>query len=180
MDMEARIRRLEDRAEIQNLHARYANAVDDRDLDVVADCFCEDGVFGRWGTDDRAEGREAVVQFYRDRLGGTGPSFHYPHVAEIVFDDDDNAHGTLTAHAEMSVDGRLMIAGLRYMDRYRRDPDGRWRFAERYSRFYYFMPHDELDTNYGARDRITWPAPARPADLPDGLDTWKAFVGGDA
>ena len=68
MDMEARIRRLEDRAEIQNLHARYANAVDDRDLDVVADCFCEDGVFGRWGTDDRAEGREAVVQFYRDRL----------------------------------------------------------------------------------------------------------------
>ncbi len=148
-------------------------------MDTIADCFCADGVFGRWNGTDRAEGTEAIVQFYRDRLGGTGPSFHFPHAAEVHFDDDDHAHGTVTAHAEMSVDGRLMIAALRYMDRYRRDPDGQWRFAERFSRFYYFMPHDELDEHYGDAERITWPAPAKTADLPDELDTWKAFVGGD-
>lgn len=180
MDIETRIRRLEDHIEIRNLHARYANAVDDRDMEVIADCFCDDGVFGRYNGTDRAEGIEAILQFYRDRLGGTGPSFHYPHGAEVILDDDDHAHGTVTAHAEMTVDGRMMLAALRYMDRYRRDADGKWRFLERLSRFYYLMPHDEIDSSYGEPNRVRYPAPALPADLPNGLDTWDAFIRGES
>ena len=176
-ELEQRIRRLEDRAAISDLLARYANAVDDRDISLVGECFCEDAVFGRWNGTDRAEGRAGVMQFYRDRLGGTGPSFHYTHGLDLEFESDDLARGVVTAHAEMSVDNRLLIAAFRYMDQYRRDADGRWRFLERITRFYYFMPHDELDGSYAARDRITFPGPPMPADLPDGLDTWKAFTG---
>lgn len=177
MDLSTRIERIESRLAIENLIARYATAVDDRDLETVGNCFCEDGVFGRWNGTDRAEGRGAIVQFYQDRLSGTGPSFHIPHGAEIEVHDVATASGTVTAHAEMSVDGRLLVAGFRYMDRYRRDDDGAWRFLERLTRFYYFMPHDELDSAYGRTNRITFPGPPQPADLPDGLETWKAFTG---
>lgn len=176
MDLETRIQRIEARLEIENLIARYANAVDDRDLEAVGDCFCEDAVFGRWNGTDRAEGRESIVQFYHDRLGGTGPSFHVPHACEIEIHDATTASGTVTAHAEMSVDGMLLIAAFRYLDRYRRDPDGRWRFLERLTRFYYFMPHEELDTAYASAERIRFPGPPMPADLPDGLETWARFV----
>jgi ketosteroid isomerase-like protein len=176
-ELERRVRRLEDRVAIADLLARYANAVDDRDIALVGECFCEDGVFGRWNGTDRAEGREAVEQFYRERLAGTGPSFHYTHGAELSFESDDHARGVVTAHAEMSVGGRLLIAAFRYMDQYRRDPDSRWRFLERLTRFYYFMPHDELDHSYAAPHRITFPGPSMPADLPDELATWKLFTG---
>ena len=44
-DLETRLRRLEDRAEIHELLARYANACDDRDMVALADCFSADFEF---------------------------------------------------------------------------------------------------------------------------------------
>ena len=175
--LEERISRLEDRSEIIELAARYANAVDDRDIEAVGEMFCEDGVFGRYNGTDRAEGRDAIKAFYRERLGMVGPSFHYPHAHVIDFESESSARGTVTAHAEMGVADRLVITGFRYEDRYRKDSDGRWRFLQRLSRFYYMMAHDELDTAYSDPIRIRWPGEPMAADLPDPLDTWKQFKG---
>ena len=175
--LESRIRRLEDRVELADLIARYYNAVDDRDIELVGELFCEDGVFGRFNGTDRAEGREAIKQFYYERLGPIGPSFHYPHAQLIEFDDDDHATGVVTAHAEMGIQGKMVITGFRYQDRYRRDPDGAWRFLQRLSRFFYMMSHDELHDHYDDPIRVRWPGEPMAADLPDQLDTWKSFKG---
>ena len=43
ISLERRIQMLEDRAEIQNLVARYGFVIDDREMDRVAACFTEDG-----------------------------------------------------------------------------------------------------------------------------------------
>ena len=177
-DLERRIQRLEDRNAITNLLARYYNAVDDRDIDVVGSLFCEDGVFGRYNGTDRAEGRQAIIDFYHDRLGPVGPSFHYPHAIFIDFESDELASGVVTAHAEMGIEGKMVMVGFRYEDKYRKDPDGEWRFLERLTRFYYFMSHEELHDHYTDPIRIRWPGEPMPADLPDGLDTWKAFKEG--
>lgn len=176
-DIEARLQRLEDRNAILDLIARYYNAVDDRDITAVGSLFCEDGVFGRYNGTDRAEGRDAIVAFYNERLALVGPSFHYPHAHLIEFQSDTQATGVVTAHAEMGVQDKLVITGFRYQDRYRKDPDGEWRFLERITRFYYMMTHDELHDHYSDEIRIRWPGEPMPADLPDGLDTWKRFKG---
>ena len=57
----ARVRHLEDRAEIEELIARYAVAVDDRDFDTLTDMFTNDAIFhnvrgieqGRWRFHER-------------------------------------------------------------------------------------------------------------------------------
>lgn len=178
-DIAARVQRIEDRIAILDLIARYYNAVDDRDIDTVATLFTEDAVFGRYNGTDRAEGRDAIVAFYYERLGMMGPSFHYPHAHLIEFESDTSATGIVTAHAEMGVEDKLVITGFRYHDRYRKDDDGEWRFLQRLSRFYYMMSHDELHDHYSDPIRVRWPGTPMPADLPDGLDTWKKFKGLD-
>ena len=175
--LEDRIQQLEDRNAILDLIARYSNAVDDRDIEAVGELFCEDGAFGRFNGTDRAEGRQAIVAFYNERLGLVGPSFHYPHAHLIEFESNTSATGVVTAHAEMGVGDKMVLTGFRYQDRYRKDADGRWRFLERLTRFYYMMSHDELHTHYSDPIRIRWPGEPMPADLPDGLDTWKRFKG---
>ncbi len=71
----------------------------------------------------------------------------------------------------------MVMTGFRYEDRYRRDPDGAWRFLQRLSRFFYFMSHEELHDHYEDEIRIRWPGEPMAADLPDELDTWKEFKG---
>jgi uncharacterized protein (TIGR02246 family) len=176
-DLEERVQRLEDRNAILTLVARYYNAVDDRDIDLVGSLFCEDGVFGRYNGTDRVEGRAAIEAFYNERLGPVGPSFHYPHAHIIEFDSDTSATGVVTAHAEMGIQGKMVITGFRYQDKYRKDPDGEWRFLERLTRFYYFMSHEDLHDHYEDPVRIRWPGEPMPADLPDSLPTWRAFKG---
>lgn len=176
-ELESRVQRLEDRFEIQNLVARYCNAVDDRDIELVGELFCVDGVFGRYNGTDRVEGRDDIKAFYHERLSNVGPSFHYSHAHIIEFESQDTATGIVTAHAELGIQGKMVIAGFRYEDRYRRDSDGVWRFLERLTRFYYFMSHEELHDHYEDAIRIRWPGEPMAADLPDQLDTWKSLKG---
>lgn len=174
-DLEARIARIEAREAIRELVFDYSTAVDDRDFDKLETTFCADVRFGHADGRDATEGREAVMEFYRGRTGLMGPTYHYPHSHRIDFSDDDNATGTVLAHAELALEGTTYQVGIRYEDTYRRE-GGAWRFGSRTILFLYFMPLAELvDGGLSAPDRKRYPdvGPV-PADLPESLATWQA------
>lgn len=170
----ARIQRLEDRLDIAELIARYGIVLDNRDYAAVGELFTEDARFWQHVGDTDAHSRQGIVDFYRERLGHSGPSYHYHHGHVVEFDDDRSAHGIVTAHAEMGIEGRMILVGLRYHDVYVKGDDDRWRFAERETWFHYFMPADELPNRYSAEIRRTWPGAPLPADVPDSLATYQA------
>jgi ketosteroid isomerase-like protein len=174
-DLDRRIRRLEDRLAIEEVISSYGILLDNRDYAAVGDLYTDDARFWQHvGETTDARTRQGIVDFYRERLGHSGPSYHYHHGTVITFDDDSHAHGIVTAHAEMGIEGRMILVGLRYHDAYVKGEDGRWRFSERETYFHYFMPADELPSRYSDEIRRTWPGQPLPADIPDGLDTYRA------
>jgi ketosteroid isomerase-like protein len=152
--LEARIRSLEDRAELGELIARYALAVDDRDFDTIARLFSSDCVFENVKGIER--GRERVVAYYRERLGEFGPTYHIPHVQSLEVLDGDHARGTVLAHAELAINGITYMVALRYLDDYVRENE-RWCFQQRRVRQLYAMPLSELPEGLAATLRKRWP-----------------------
>jgi len=176
-DLERRIDALESRAAIQNHAARYAFAVDDRDMDATADCFTEDGGFssreGRLG----ARGRQAVIDQFHERWGVMGPANHivHQHLVEIDPADPDHATGTISSHAEVFRNGEIWLTAFRYEDDYRRGEDGVWRFADRMlSVFYYLRPQDYVSKINDVERNLTYERPVA-ASIPEALPTYQAY-----
>ena len=144
--MERRIRRLEDREAIRVLVGRYALAMDNKDFDLAARLFASDARFGWKDGSFTFDGRDAIVDMYRTRLAGAGPSFHYTHDQFVEWDDkdDDRATGLVLGHAETSAGGVQSLVAIRYDDRYVRT-DGVWLFRERLLGFLYNAPVAEYD-----------------------------------
>ncbi|MCP3973548.1 MAG: nuclear transport factor 2 family protein [bacterium] len=149
-----RLQALEDRAEITQLVARYGPAVDDHAFDDLAELYTHDAVFDSVG--GRIEGREAVIDYYRERGDVYGASYHYPHSVEIHLDGPDRAHGVVCAHAELSIGGETHWVAVRYHDTYHRD-GGAWRFHERDVKLLYVLNGADLATGLGDRARVRWP-----------------------
>lgn len=177
--LEARLRRLEDRAELRELVARYAVAIDDRDIDAIAALFTPEGAFRSRDGVMNARGRAAVLEQFRGRFQALTVSNHFSHDHILSFGADaDEARGLVTAHAEVWRNGRALIAALRYADTYRRH-EGRWRFAERLLSFLYYLPVEEYAQGLGDRLRMRAYGDRRPADFPESLATWKHYHGED-
>jgi uncharacterized protein (TIGR02246 family) len=152
-DITARLRAIEDRMEITQLVARYGPAVDDHEFDSLAELFTHDAIFDSVG--GRMQGRDAVIDYYRQRGAFYGASYHYPHSVEIHLDGPDDAHGIVCAHAELAVEGETHWVAVRYHDTYRRD-DRAWRFHEREAKLLYVLRAADLATGLAQRDRIRW------------------------
>jgi hypothetical protein len=150
---EDRLSRLEDRFAIMDLVAAYCAAIDGRDLDGFVGCFTADGVI---------------------RHADYGVTFHYPHSHAVVIDGPDAAHGTVTAHAEMALDGEAWLAAFRYADTYRRE-DGAWRFADRELACWYYMPLSQLSEGMASHLRKHYRGELIPAELPESLASYKAW-----
>jgi len=163
-----RLRRIEDRFELGELISRYGVAVDDRDFDTLEAMYVEDSYF------NGITGRKAIMDFYRERGATYGPTYHYAHTWHFDFESDDAATGLVTAHAELSLNGKTLWLGMRYMDRYQR-AGGKWRFKARENKFRYVLPFEEMATAYGDRLRKRWPGTEnQPVDLPDQVATFIA------
>jgi uncharacterized protein (TIGR02246 family) len=172
--LEDRVEQLEARFAIMDLVADYSAAIDCRDLERFLACFTRDGVIRHADRSMRVEGREALRDYYTRRFGEYGMTFHYPHAHTISIDGRQAAHGTVTAHAEMSLDGEAWVAAFRYSDRYRCE-DGRWRFAERELACWYYMPLAQLAQGMAGSLRKHYRGEALPAELPESLATYRAW-----
>lgn len=177
-ELAARIGRLEDRAAIRQLVARYGFLIDDRDLDGVLNLFTPDGVFRSHDGVMQARGREAVAEQFRARFAALGPTNHFTHDHVIDFDEQDRhrAAGLVNSHAEVWREGRPMIVALRYADVYRRH-DGRWCFEERALSFFYYIDVREYAEALGGRLRMRAYGDHRPADYPEALPSWRRYHG---
>jgi ketosteroid isomerase-like protein len=175
--LEARIRRLEDQAEIRQLVSRYCFVVDDRDLAGMADCFTADGRFRSADGVMDAQGRDAIIDQYHGRFAVLGPGIHVTHDHVVEFDDDDpdRATGRVSCSAELVRFGRPMLVALRYEDEYRRDDDGRWRFADRLLLFFYYLDARDYVEGLGSPLRNRAYADPAPADFPEQLESWERY-----
>ncbi|MEI6459419.1 MAG: nuclear transport factor 2 family protein [Pseudomonadota bacterium] len=171
-----RIERLEARAAIRALVGTYCITVDVRDLDGIAQCFTRNGIMRSADGVMNASGREAVIAQFHGRFAVLGPSNHFTHDHIIQFDDQDAniASGSLNTHAELIRNGEMLVASLRYRDRYQYE-EGRWRFAERVLSFFYYARPGELPEVLGSalRNRA-YPEPMA-ADFPEESPFWSAY-----
>jgi ketosteroid isomerase-like protein len=171
-----RIERLEARIAIRELVARYCFTVDERDIDGIAQCFTRGGVMRSVDGVMNATGRGAVIAQFHGRFAVLGPSNHYTHDHLIEFDADDQgfARGILNTHAEVVRNGELLVASLRYHDRYAFE-EGRWRFAERVlSFFYYARPGDLPEVMRGTQRNRAYGQPVD-ADYPERSAFWQRY-----
>jgi ketosteroid isomerase-like protein len=174
--LDERIARLEARAEIRELIARYCFTIDARDVEGIGACFTRDGRFRSVDGQMNAAGRDAVVEQFHGRFAVLGPSNHFTHdqLVEFTPGEPHRARGIVNSHAEVIRNGEPMLASLRYHDEYRLE-EGRWRFADRALEFFYYLnPRD-----YGEvlRSPLRNRAYATPhaADYPERLESWQAY-----
>lgn len=164
-DLERRIRRLEDRVELQDLVVRYFIASDDDDYAMLASTFARDGVFSA-GSFPGGVGRDAVVECLRSGRKMMGPTVHTPNYTLFTFKDDDHATGLVGAHLELSIGGRTVFGAVRYVDEYVR-LDGRWQFSKRDMRTIHMGPWEDVGSSLTADLNVRWPGVApMPSDYP--------------
>ena len=179
MDFQQRIERLEAEAAIRRLIAAYCFTIDDRDLPAIAALFADDA---RVASEDgvmEARGVDAIMAQYRHRFSVLGPGAHYMHdvLIDLSADDPDVATGRVSGHAELWRRDRMMVAGLRYRDRYVRTPAG-WRFGERIISFLYYVDASDYPGILGHLDRNRAYDTPLPADFPEALPSWSGNAHG--
>jgi ketosteroid isomerase-like protein len=126
--LEAEVRALKDRAEIQELRFRYHVAVNEKRLEAITDLFTSDGGidFGDLG---RAVGHEQIDAFFARTLSDPASfvkQFIHNHVVEV---DGDRATGLSYLEARTIYQGESILVAARYDDEYVRE-GGRWKFRK--------------------------------------------------
>lgn len=174
LGLEARIARLEAESQIRQLIARYSFDIDDRRVEAVRDLFAEDAVLRSADGVMNATGVDAIMRQFDGRFAVLGPGHHVMHDIQIDFESETTARGRVSGHAELWRGGRMMVAALRYADRYRQTPRG-WKFAERVISFLYYVPVDSYPGILGQTNRNHAYADPLPADFPESLPDWIAY-----
>ena len=149
------------RDEIRQLAFAYADAVDRRDLDLLASLYRPDARFGQYGV-----GASGAQAFFADSLSQIGIAVLLVANHLIEFDpmstggaSSDSgaptARGTVWAHGYIDDGDEGFIQQLiKYEDRYVR-VDGVWKFTRRRHLLWLGWRHDE--TNPLAQAPANWP-----------------------
>ena len=167
--LEERIRRLEDRAAIQDLVAAYFCAVDMDDYEAVAQCFTADAQFIASGFSGDSS-RQAIIAFLKQARSGMGQTVHTPHYGQIEFAGDGKASGMVAAHLELGLGDKTYFGAVRYLDTYRREGDC-WQIASRDMQAVHMAPWSEVEKSLVQPLNVRWPgAEPLPSDCsrPDG------------
>lgn len=165
MDLEQRIRRLEDRSAIDDLNTRYFLAADGDDMAGVGDSFTDDATFASSGH-VAATGARAIVDFIAGARGHMGLTIHTPHYGLYTFHDDQRASGIVGAHLELVLAGQPTLGAVRYVDEYRQD-DGVWRIARRDMRTIFIGDRARSAEVFASPTPVQWPGlDPLPSDYP--------------
>jgi ketosteroid isomerase-like protein len=157
---------------IRQLVARYALAVDARDLDTLVSLFVEDVRVGGFG-----DGRAALRQSFEASLRGIGVSILNvgTHVIDLV--GPDEAAGTVYCKGEIQDGTRWIHQAIVYEDRYRQ-VDGSWFFVRRNHCLFYGA---EVGSSPLGLPAANWPEHHDGlGTLPGEWETWRRFWGGSA
>jgi uncharacterized protein (TIGR02246 family) len=138
--IEARLRAMEDRAEILNLEGRYARTWDSGDGAGWADVFTVDGVWEALPAGTQAPANvvrgHAELEAFCTQCAGRVTGLHFLHVNELEVDGDDarslvyfDFRGTMQPPGAPAEVRHQLVTG-HYKVRYRRTADG-WRMAYR-------------------------------------------------
>ena len=152
----ARIDRLESLDQIRQLPAKYALALDMRDMDSMASLFPEDVRVGR-GQQGRRAFRAWMDQTLRSPFTGTS---HHIGGHIIEFDDPDRAHGVVYSKNEHEAGDEWVIMQMMYVDDYVRDAgsdEPRWYFARRLPLYWYAS---DLNKPPVGANKMRWPGTA--------------------
>ncbi len=172
--LEGRLKRLEDRESIRELVARYGQVVDDRDIAGIEALFTPDAIFRSRRGEMHAVGLAAVMDNFRGRFEAMTASNHFVHDHIITFDNDDEARGFVTSHAEVVREGVPLLVAMRYDDRYRRIRD-RWKFVAREVSFFYYVPASRYAELLPTRERVYGYGEPVAADWPEGTPTYARY-----
>jgi ketosteroid isomerase-like protein len=153
--------------EIRMLAARYAVAVDSRDLDGLVELFVPDVQVGAHVT-----GREALRGFFDRSLRDVGVTVLQVGGHVIDLDDAEHAHGTVYCRAGVQEGERWVEQAIAYLDAYERR-DGRWLFVRRDHQLFYGVEAAERPF---AQEPARWPASSTGVGtLPAAWRSWGAF-----
>ncbi len=155
MELIDRVKRLEDRVELNDLVVSYFLAADGDDLEAVGNSFTDTATFSSSG-DVVGEGRNGIVDFIRVSRNQMGLTIHTPHYAQFTFHDADQASGLVGAHLELVLGEAAIYGAVRYMDRYVRD-GGQWRIQFRDMRTIHIAPWLEVGQALASDTPVRWP-----------------------
>lgn len=153
--IEDRLRRLEDRAAIEELNLRYFLAADSGDLAAIGDSFTDDATFASSGQVS-GTGRQGIVDFIAGARSHMGLTIHTPNYGLYSFVGDDLASGIVGAHLELVLAGQSTMGAVRYVDDYRRE-DGRWRMSARDMRTIYVGDWSRAAEVFASPTPVQWP-----------------------
>jgi len=93
VELEARMKRIEDIEAIKRLKYKYFRCLDSKLWDELAECFTEDATTSYSSGKYSFQGKDAIMQFLRKGLGPTMISMHHGHHPEIEITSDTTAKG---------------------------------------------------------------------------------------
>ena len=123
------------RLALEDLNAAFAEHLDLNQVDALIDLFTEDALYTHGPRQSR--GREEIAQLFRKRVEkGPRTSRHIYSGLRIEIVSETQATGRSVC-LSFAADGLPPLPAKPFLvadfvDRYRRDDDGRWRFAERH------------------------------------------------
>jgi SnoaL-like domain len=134
-DLASRLSRLEAIEEIKNLKSRYLSACDQKQVDVIRDCFPDEQMVIDYGPVGNFTHREQLVDVYvKFACNEHVMDIHLGGNPQIEIIDDTHARGSWCLHffqVHTAAKTVLQLGGY-YADEYRKD-DGVWKIS--YSKF---------------------------------------------
>lgn len=127
--------RLKIRIELEDLNAAFTHHLDHGEIAALADLFTADALYTN-GT-RRSEGRAEIEQLFRNRVA-KGPRTSRHLYSGLRFEIESESYATgYSVCQSFAADGLPPLPAKPFLvadfvDRYRFEKDGRWRFAERH------------------------------------------------